>query len=82
LTQKEFAAQMGIGMSTLQAWLRKANHDGGSGGSAFLAVPNLLSSSPTPPSYRIQWPDGLSLELRSGFADQELAVLLEALRGV
>ena len=82
LTQKEFAAQAGIGMSTLQAWLRKAKLNAGGGGSGFLQVPNLLSSSPIPPTYRIQWPGGLSLEVRSGFADQELAVLLEALRTV
>jgi len=41
----------------------------------------LLSTSPAA-AYRIQWPGGLSLEVRSGFADQELAVLLQALQTV
>ena len=82
LTQKQFAAQVGIGVSTLYAWLRKAAVNQGGGGSGFLPVPNLLSASPAPPTYRIQWPGGLSLEVRAGFADQELAVLLQALQAV
>jgi len=82
LTQKQFAAEVGMGLSTLQAWLRKAvvGQDGGRSG--FLPVPNLFSASPAASTYRIQWPGGLSLEVRSGFADQELAVLLQALHTI
>ena len=61
LTQKEFAAQAVIGVSTLHSWLRKATVKQGDGGSGFLAVPNLLSAAPAAPTYRIQWPGGLSL---------------------
>jgi hypothetical protein len=82
LTQKQFAAEVGIGLSTLQAWLRKATVNQGVGRSGFLPVPNLLSASPAAATYRIQWPGGLSLEVRPGFADQELAVLLQALQTV
>lgn len=82
LTRKQFAAQVGIGVSTLQAWLRKAAVNQGGNGSGFLQAPNLLSVSSTPPSYRIQWPGGLSLEVRSGFVDAELSVLLAALATV
>jgi hypothetical protein len=76
LTHKEFAAQAGIGVSTLHAWLRKAALKKDDGGSAFVAVPNLFSSLPSAPAYRLQWPGGLSLEVRAGFASEELAVLL------
>jgi hypothetical protein len=79
LTQKEFAAQAGIGVSTLQAWRRKAAVNKG-GDCGFVAVPNLLSVLPAAPAYRLQWPDGLSLEVRSGFACEELAGLLQLLQ--
>ena len=79
LTQKEFAAQAGISVSTLQAWLRTAPARASAGGSVFVAVPNLLSASPAAPDYRLQWPGGLSLEVRSGFASQELAAWLQLL---
>jgi len=84
LTRKQFAAQVGIGVSTLQAWLRKAAVARDGDGSGFLQAPNLLSVSPAPatPTYRIQWPAGLSLEVRSGFVAEELSVLLTALSPV
>ena len=78
LPQKEFAAQAGIGVSTLAAWLRKAAVKK-EGGSSFVAVPNLLSASPAAPAYRLQWPGGLSLDVRSGFSSQELGALLQLL---
>ena len=79
MTQKEFAAQAGISVSTLQAWLRKASARPSGDGSVFVAVPNLLSASPSAPAYRLQWPGGLSLEVGSGFSSHELAVLLQLL---
>ena len=82
LTQKQFAAEVGIGVSTLHAWLRKATVNQGGRGSGFVPVPNLLSASAAAPTYRIQWPGGLSLEVWAGFADQELAALLQALQAV
>jgi hypothetical protein len=42
-------------------------------------VPNLLAAVPPAPGYRLQWPAGLSLEVRSGFAPAELAALLQLL---
>jgi hypothetical protein len=78
LPRKEFAAQAGIGVSTLAAWLRKAAVEK-EGGPTFVAVPNLLSAAPAVPAYRLQWPGGLSLEVRSGFSPQELGALLQLL---
>lgn len=81
LTQKQFAAQAGIGLSTLQLWLRKAAARPAEK-SGFVAVPNLLPASAAAATYRLQWPGGLSLEVRSGFADRELAALLERLQSL
>src|SRR5271155_984736 len=78
MTQKEYAAQAGISVSTLQAWLRKRPARASSAGPAFVAVPNLLSVS-SAPAYRLRWPGGLSLEVRCGFSAQELGALLELL---
>jgi hypothetical protein len=75
----EFAARAGLSVSTLQAWLRKAPASQPGGGSVFVAVPNLLSASPSASAYRLQWPGGLSLEVRSGFSPQELETLLDLL---
>jgi len=78
MTQKEFATQAGVCVSTLQAWLRKAPDRQPAAGSVFVAVPNLLSA-PSAPAYRLQWSGGLSLEVRSGFSPQELGALLQLL---
>ena len=81
LTQKQFAAQAGIGLSTLQLWLRKAD-DRPEKKSGFVAVPNLLPAHAAAATFRIQWPGGVSLEVRSGFADRELAALLQRLQSL
>lgn len=82
LTQKEFAAQAGLSVSTLQSWLRQAAPAQEEGRTGFLPVPNLLASTAPPPTYRIAWPGGVVLEVRPGFAREELAALLAALPGV
>ncbi len=79
LTQREFAQQAGIGVSTLQAWLRKAPASADASAPTFVPVPNLLATPPATPAYRLHWPGGLSLELRAGFAVEELAALLQLL---
>ena len=82
LTQKQFAAQVGIGVSTLHAWLRQAAGGRNGGGLGFLPAPNLFSGARPAPAYRIEWPGGLSVEVRAGFAGEELAALLAVLPGV
>ena len=78
LTQKEFAAQAGIAVSTLHTWLKKAPAPV-KPTAGLVAVPNLLSALPAAPLYRLQWPGGVVLEVRSGFASDELAALLQLL---
>ena len=79
MTQKECAAQAGISVSTLQGWLRRKPARAVSAAPAFVAMPNLLSTPSAAPAYRLQWPEGLSLEVRSGFSAQELGALLQLL---
>jgi hypothetical protein len=78
LPDKAFAAQAGVGVSTLYAWRRGATRPPDRPG-PFVAVPNLLPTVPAAPTYRLHWPGGLSLELRSGFAAAEVAALLPLL---
>ena len=79
LPDQAFAAQAGVGVSTRHAWRRRAAARPPDPRPAFVAVPNLLAAGPPAPAYRLHWPGGLSLELRAGFAVDELAVLLQLL---
>ena len=79
LSDKAFAAQAGLGVSTLHAWRRQAAIAPPVPPPAFVAVPNLLAAVPAAPVYRLQWAGGLSLEVRAGFAVGELAALLRLL---
>ena len=73
LTDRDYAIQAGVAVSTLHAWRRLAARP------AFVAVPNLWAAVPPGPDYRLHWPAGLSLEVRAGFAPAELAALLQLL---
>ena len=79
LADKEFAVQAGVGVSTLHAWRRRSAVRPPGRPATFVAVPNLLAAVPAAPVYRLHWPGGLSLEVRSGFAPAELAALLRLL---
>ena len=79
LPDKEFARQSGVAVSTLYAWRRKAATGQPAGGTTFVSVPNLLAAAPAAPAYRLQWRNGLSLEVRAGFSALELAALLQLL---
>ena len=82
LTQKEFAAQTGIGYSTLTFWLRKAATAKPSGAAAFVPVPNLFSTAAVAPAYRLEFPRGLVVEVASGFPSAELGVLLQLVQAL
>jgi hypothetical protein len=82
LSQREFAAEAGIGVSTLQLWLRKAVVRQSSQPTAFVQVPNLLAQAPGPAVYRLHLPGAIDLEVGSGFRSEELASLLQVLRSL
>jgi len=79
LSQREFAAEAGIGVSTLQLWLRKAAAKPCTQTTAFVQVPNLLAQAPGPAVYRLHLPGAIDLEVGSGFRPEELASLLQLL---
>ena len=82
LTQKAFAAQAGIGYSTLTLWLRKRSTAKRSDGSAFVAVPNLFSTAAATPGYRLQFPRGMIVEVAPGFRSEELGALLQVVQAL
>ena len=85
LTQKDFAAQADLGYSTLTSWLGKATerpaHPEG-GASAFIPVPNLLSTTDCVPAYRFEFPGGLRVAVARGFQAEELRALLQVAQGL
>jgi len=80
LTQKVFAAQAGISCSALNAWLRRATAPSDSNPPQFVSVPNLFTTGRGSAAYRLQWPDGFTLEVVAGFAASELSALLHVAR--
>ncbi|HEX9596963.1 MAG TPA: transposase [Anaerolineales bacterium] len=79
LPQKDFSAQAGIGHSTLMLWLRQA---AAKDSAAFVPVPNLLSAASTSPAYRLQFPQGVIVEVAPGFQAEELGTLLKQVQAL
>ena len=77
LSQQAFAAQAGLGLSTLQFWLRAARTET----PEFVEQSNPLPASAAAPAYQLRWPDGRVLELGRGWVAPELAPLLQVLEG-
>jgi len=75
LPQRRFAAQAGIGLSTLGSWLRKSAPQQ-SPSSDWIELPNLVSTPPSQPVYRVHLPNGVKVELGTGFGPEEVGVLL------
>jgi hypothetical protein len=80
LTQKVFAAQAGIGHSTLTLWLRKATAGESAVSPTFIPVPNLLPAPRVATAYRLQFPHGLTVEVVPGFDAEELSALLQVVQ--
>lgn len=76
LRQRTFAAQAGIGLSTLQLWLRQAESKPKSV-AGFVEVPNPLRPPKAAAVYRLHLGNGVMLEVSSGFASQEVAALVQ-----
>ena len=75
LTQREFASEVGISLSTLQLWLRKTvNRE------AFIQLPNVLTPAGQTAPYRLHLGDGRIMDIGWGFRPEELAALLPLLR--
>jgi len=79
LSQREFCAQRGIGLSTLGFWLRKGSRHL-STEAEFVEIPNLTSSASGAAIYRVELRNGVKIELGSGFRSEEVDVLLRLLQ--
>jgi len=86
LTQKEFAAQQGIGLSTFGRWLRESGPTRVSappaGRAGLLEVPNLFAAKSAGPTCRVHFPRGLVLEVAGGFPPDELRALTQLLHSL
>jgi hypothetical protein len=95
LTQRVFAQTVGIGVSTLQYWLRREARRGTQkqrceSGSAWTSkevslLEVELSGKASPRgegdgSYAIEWSDGMRLRVPRGFRDEEIQRLLGILK--
>lgn len=82
LPQKEFAAQAGIGCSTLAAWRRRSAATHPTGSPAFVPVPSLFPPAAPRPAYRIEFPRGVIVEVASGFQSEELGAVLRGVQAL
>lgn len=78
LSQKDFAAQVGVGNSTLSLWRRQA----ASGKPTLVPMPNLFGAAAAPAAYRVQLPRGVMVEIAAGFRPEELGALLQVIQAV
>ncbi len=81
-TQKDFAEDAGICLSTLQRWLREDVGTDRGVKKPFIEIPNLLSVSSGLATYRLESGGGWKLEIRSGFKVEELEGLLRTLQAL
>jgi len=97
LTQRVFAREAGIGVSTLQYWLRRRARLGMKGDRCKASGPRALSKvsllevelageargeGMVREGYEIEWPGGMRLRLPSGFREEEVRRLLMMIKEV
>jgi len=83
LSQRAFAAQAGIGLSTLAAWLRREPIDRMPKAVEFVSLPGPgVTPEKASAVYRLELPNRFVLEIPPGSCSQEVAGLVEVLRGL
>jgi hypothetical protein len=80
LSQKEFAVQTGVPVSTLQYWLRKSPSRLDPAAPVFVEVPMTPVLSSAARGYRLHFPKGQILEIPSGFRTEEVQQLWQLLQ--
>jgi hypothetical protein len=80
MSQREFAAQQGIALTTLQRWRRQSQIRQETLEAGLVEVPNLFGAGPAPCTYRLRFSGGLVLEVMSGFQPGELRCLAQLLQ--
>ena len=79
LSQREFAAKVGVSVATLTKWRKQPAAPPPPDRPQFVALPNLVPKATPGPIYRLVLPSGLALEVSNGFTAQELATWLQLL---
>ncbi len=82
LTHEAFAAQHGIGLSTLYQWKRQHRRSAPAGRSNLIEVPNLFGHGAAVAPYRLHLPEGRLLELARGFDWDEVRALSQLLQSL
>jgi transposase-like protein len=72
LSQRAFARQAGLGLSTLQLWLRQDKAAPLAQATTFVPVPNLLARAPAPAVYRLRLVSGAVLEIGANYRPEQL----------
>jgi transposase-like protein len=80
LPQKEFAAEAGIAVSTLQYWLRKSPRKLEPAEPVFVEVPLPPATPSSRPGYRLHFSKGHLLEIPTGFPPEEVQQLWQILQ--
>ena len=75
LSDRQFAAQHGIAVTTLYRWQRQGPAPARSEGATLIEIAPLLRTRPAPTGYRLHFPRGLILEVAPGFSAEELRSL-------
>ncbi len=82
LSDREFAAQHGIAVSTLYRWLRESLAHPPTDGGGLIEIPNVLGARAPVPVYRLHFPRGLVLEVAPGFRPDELRSLAQLIQSL
>ena len=82
LTRKAFAAQQGIGLSTLYQWQRQNRASASKRPARLIEVPGLFAHGPVMAPYRLHLPGGRLLEVGRGFDPDELRRLVQLLQSL
>ena len=82
LSDRAFATQQGVGVSTLYAWQRRQRARAAAAQADLVEIPNLLATdAPTAP-YRLHLPGGRSLEVTRHFELSEVRLLAQLLQSL
>jgi transposase-like protein len=81
VTQRDFAAQVGISAGTLARWLRQSRSQSSSEPVSFVELPGLGGVAASPAAYKVHLADGTVLEVPQKFSSPELRELLRVVRG-
>ena len=82
LTDKAFATQQGVAVSTLYAWQRRQRAQAAAAQADLVEIPNLLATGAPSAPYRLHLPGGRMLEITRHFEPSEVRLLAQLLHSL